>query len=318
MAGELGLRVRSDLILKDGKIGFYKTGVRELLDVESCVQMDRRLQEFYKDFRKNLPEIEGAGSVRLRISPAGDRGAWLDFANLDVKRVLEEKKWIQWLFEMAFVEIGQRKKKVIFKNGEPKLGDPQLHSWFETYNSGGAIALYGLVGGFSQPSFKANKILVETVLAAAKKSATDRWVELFCGNGNFSAALASEGLSVVAVENDFWALEGLDRTIKENKLNIEIRKIDLYSKKAFDELILGEGLLVDPPRSGLGIVLEKLSHLGPNERPKNLIYVSCYEESLKNDTARLLEMGYEISEVTGVDQFTFSPLCEWVVTFCRR
>ena len=193
-------------------------------------------------------------------------------------------------------------------DGQPKLRDPKLEAWFETYDRNGkALPIHTTIAGFTQAGFKANRALVGEVLRQAEKSGEKRWLELFSGSGNFSLALAGSGLDVTAVEMDETALEGLKRSCEEQKLNVEVLRKDLYRPTELQ----GDAWLVDPPRSGLKNLIDTIAQ----SKPKKLIYVSCWSESFVSDAERLKEMGYQLSELAAVDQFVHSPHAEWVATF---
>jgi 23S rRNA (uracil1939-C5)-methyltransferase len=73
-------------------------------------------------------------------------------------------------------------------------------------------------------------------------------------------------------------------------------------------------VIVDPPRTGMskealaGIVLA---------RPQRLVYVSCDVATLARDTRTLLDAGYELAGVTGMDLFPNSAHVETIVSFTR-
>ncbi len=301
------IRDKIDLTIKNQNgqmvIGFFEKNSREIADISDCSQMSPKLFEWFKIFRSNLPNIK-VGSVRLRVSQDNRRAAWLDFANLDVKNLFEEKSWLRWLADQAFIEIGQRRKKLSFVNGQPKLLDPEPQRWFSHYS---------LVGGFSQVGFEANQGLVNQVLALAKLSGETNWTELFCGSGNFSLALAKSGFSVVASDNDQSALACLEKTINEDQVqNIKVHEVDAYKLNALNELTMDQGLLVDPPRSGLKKLTEHLAALPQTQQPKSIIYVSCNAETFAEDLKKLTDMNYKIKNLVGVDQFPQSEHCEWI------
>jgi 23S rRNA (uracil1939-C5)-methyltransferase len=273
--------------------------------------MSPRLEAFFHEYRSRKPPI-AKGSVRLRVSPSGERGVWLDFANNDVKNLFEEKEYLRWLSSLAFVEIGQRRKHLVWKEGAPKLADPELRPWFETYGPGGeAIPLYGPVGGFSQAGFEANRALVGAVISLAQEAGAKDWLELFCGNGNFTLALAAAGMNVEAIEMDPLALEGLQRNLPAN---VKISRADVYLQSKKLPPVGGRGLLVDPPRAGLR---ELLGVLESGEKPPVIIYVSCFTDSFLSDLSRLDSLGYRRSNLVGINQFPHSPHAEWAALLTR-
>lgn len=315
------VRDKVDLVWEEGRLGLYELPKENerarILDLAHCAMMSVGLEAFFKEFRKLKPPIR-KGSVRLRVSPQGERGAWLDFANQDVKTLFEEKNYLRALSEIAFVEIGQRRKHLIWKDGAPKLADPLLKPWFETYDAQGkAIPLFGPVGGFSQAGFQANHALVEAVIRAVKRAGISRWLELFSGNGNFSLALAASGLDVEAIEMDELALRGLEKSLSslDRRLTIKFGRADVYLKSKNLPAIEGRGLLVDPPRAGLRELSQVLER---GEKPHALVYVSCFVDVFLKDLEKLKSLGYEISSLEGVDQFPNSAHAEWIALLTRR
>lgn len=306
--GSLALRDRVDLTWEDGRLGLFELGeTRRILDLETCPMLTPSLQAWFETYRTRKPAIR-KGSVRLRVSPNGLRGVWLDFANQDVKHLFEEKEYLRWLSEQAIVEIGQRRKRLEWIEGQPKLRDPQLEPWFETPGpQGRPIPLYTSIAGFTQTGFRANEILVNEVLSRVRESNEKNWLELFAGSGNFALAIAALGLDVTAVEMDERALEGLRRSADEAKLKVEVKRADLYRPQELP----GGAWIVDPPRSGLKNLVETIAI----SKPTTLIYVSCWSESFLQDAEKLHALGYRLTKVSGVDQFVHSPHVEWVATF---
>ena len=278
------IRDRVDLTIKNVlgqmRVGFFNAESKEILDIEFCLQMSPNLNLWYQEFRKALPPIN-QGSVRLRVSPNGERGIWLDFANLDVKNLLEEKTWLSALMGKATVEIGQKRKVLGIKEDRLRLLDSEPKKWFETYDANGLpIPIYSAIGGFTQTGFAANKKLVATILDFAKSTKLTEWTELFCGSGNFTLALASLGYNVTATENDELALSGLAASLKDHPdFKIEVIKANAYSNSGRPEISMTEGLLVDPPRSGLRQLIDQIGALNVDSRPKAIIYVSCFSDS---------------------------------------
>ncbi len=314
-APESRVRDRADLVWekRDGRmhLGLYARDSRDVVDIENCPMMTTPLEMFLVAFRAKAPPIS-RGSVRLRVSPSGERGVWLDFANNDVKTLFEEKEYLKWLSSIAFVEIGQRRKALIWKDGQPKLTDPVLKPWFESYDADGkAIPLYGPVGGFSQTGFAANKALIQAVAEAVAQSKTRSWLELFCGNGNFTVALAARGYAIEAVEMDELAIEGL----RLSNPAIPVHRADVYLKTKSLPALSGRGLLVDPPRAGLR---ETLKLLETGEKPPAIVYISCFTDVFIRDCEKLSELGYAVESLVGVDQFPQSPHAEWVALLRLR
>ena len=177
------------------------------------------------------------------------------------------------------------------------------------------MPLYGVVGGFTLVGVVANRHLVDQVNLRAEVSGVTRWVELGCGNGNFTLPLASRGWEVVAIDADETALFGLKRSLVELKLESRVKVVlaDMNKPASLVSCLgRGEGLLVDPPRSGLGAAVEALSRC--QTLPPHILYLSCYQDSLLSDLSTLTRLGYQPGHVLGIDQFPETPHCEWLVS----
>ncbi len=319
------VRDRADLIWENGRLGLYEYAEgsdrsSHIIDIPACPMMSEPLERFFLEVRQLAPPGVRKGSIRLRVSPAGERGVWLDFANADVKTLLDEREYLRGLSERAFVEIGQRRKALVWREDlqQWKLGEPVLKPWFETYGRDGeAIPLFGPVGGFSQAGFAANRALVATVTEFADKSGEKNWLELFSGNGNLALALAARGFQVEAFELDELALQGLAKSLEvrpDLRERVRFARADVYLQEGKLPPFAGRGLLVDPPRAGLR---EVLSRLKSGDQPRSLLYVSCHNESFAADARELLTLGYRLTELAGIDQFPHSRHCEWVALFTR-
>jgi len=142
----------------------------------------------------------------------------------------------------------------------------------------------------------------------------DTAVELFCGAGFFTLGLARRFARVVAVESEGRAVADLHRNLEAAGLgNVEPRR------GRAERILAGipgpvDALVVDPPRTGLppGCV-EAVA----DRAPGRLVYVSCAPDTLARDLARLVDRGYALTRVQGLDLFPQTPHLEAVATLER-
>ncbi len=302
------LRDRADLVWSDGKLGFYQKDSRDGFQVEACPLMSPALTKYFQEIRKMTFPLQ-KGSLRLRVSHDGKhRGIWLDFANEDIRDLLTEKKTLQALLDLGFVEIGQRRKSLA---PEMKLKDPQYNPWSRTWIQDQPAELYSVVGGFTQSGDLANRILVQTMQKFFAKAKSQQWVEFGAGNGNLTLPLVASqpDRHVKALEFDELSLEGLKRSL-ENHPNLA-KRIDLQSgdfqRRERYRFQSDEGILVNPPRSGLMKFLDPLFEIQAADRPREFLYMSCHPDSFTKDGIRMKELGYKIESLAIVDQFPHSP-----------
>lgn len=307
-AGPSHLRDRLDFSLEDGRLGLYQKEKHEIQDLEVCAQLSPTLQEWLTEFRTLKLPFKKA-SIRLRVSPEGRRGVWLDLANIDIKSLLEEQNILHFLQQRAFVEIGQRRKVPVWQNSEFKLRDPELHPWFQTWVNDSPVPLYCQVASFTQPSHIANRLICNIIQDWVARTPQSRWIEFGSGIGNLTLPLAGAATHVTACEIDALSLLGLEKTLNHLppsqsllKERIEVHRGD-FQRKLSPDFSPFEGILANPPRSGLMGFVDSIANLQEAQRPRSFIYMSCFPESLAQDLERLEECGYKILELKIVDQF---------------
>lgn len=322
-------RDRVDLIFVEGILGFFEKRTsfdKKLIDINECLILSDCLKDFFIYFRSLVEEsidelLNYKFTFRLRVSPSGQRGVWIDTGNEAVKSILASKLFLQNLLKAGIsVEIGQRLKPLYLnESGELKLSkETKTFPWFETYSSSGnSLSIFSEIGAFSQPGRVTNKLLVGHVHKILDELDILEVTELFSGNGNFTLAFLSRGLKVFSYESFLGAEKNLQKSLKnfpEFSNNIVFKNINLVQKNSFDQISFDENALffVDPPRSGLGKIVELIIHKNYQERPKFLLYVSCNPHTLVDDIARLIVGGYKIQSLTGIDQFMFSDQSEWI------
>ncbi len=140
--------------------------------------------------------------------------------------------------------------------------------------------------------------MVEHLLAYLPVSASTTLLDVYCGVGLFSAFFASKCGRVIGIEASESSCEDLAVNLDE------FENVELYEGFAEDVIPHLEAepdiVLVDPPRAGLdksavdGIL--KLS-------PSLIAYVSCDPSTLARDSARFINGGYKLREVTPFDLF---------------
>lgn len=310
----LNYRTRADLTVESGKIGFFQKGSGDLLDIHTCQLFSDNLSDCYSKLRSCIPPIQ-KGSLRIRVSPQGLKGIWLDFSNVDIKYLLDEKTYLQKLATIFdVIEIGQKKK--ILDTQTCKLSDPKKFTWFETYSDNKIISLPMHIGSFSQTGFASNKILIqelENILNSIPRNLN--WFEGCSGSGNLTLPLMKYTNKVHATEFDPDALKALEETLRSHK--DLAHKVSFYRTnihKPTEQLISliadSDAILMDPPRSGLQDFLNVLEHV--QNGPTFFVYVSCFSNSLIEDLKKLVYLGFKPKKLTCVDQFPFSDHAEWI------
>lgn len=169
---------------------------------------------------------------------------------------------------------------------------------------------------FTQVNPWINRALVRAALAALAPQPGAAVIDLFCGIGNFSLALARRGQRVLGLEFSSGAVARARDNAALNGLSqrAEFAVADLYDSGC-PELPESEYLVLDPPRSGAGPNLGRwIAETGA----ARIVYVSCNPETFAGDAAVLGEGGFELEKAGMFDMFPHTAHVESLGLFSRR
>jgi 23S rRNA (uracil1939-C5)-methyltransferase len=313
--GPYGLRDRVDMIWQDGFLGFYHKdldpqGKKLVEKIFTCLQMSAELQSFFSEAQEFLRCLPGLrGSLRLRVSPQGLRGIWFDFANVDIRKLLDCKDLLTAAAQnKVILEFGQRAKRSVFRKDDTYgLGEAQLEVWANTIHKGQTVPLYLPIMGFSQTGRISAQKMCELVLSRLRSRFVERIWEFGSGSGLFTFPLAEISEQVIACEHSVMAVEGLHKSIAQAGLQKQITVYqDDFQRKPLPRFAdaRSTGVFLNPPRSGVGEFLNhSLTQQNQDLRPQWIAYMSCFPESMVKDCSLLPELGYRLHSVDCIDQF---------------
>lgn len=318
-----GQRVRTDFTLLNGKLGFYSAQGHEVFDLRHCEHWVPQLHNAFERFQKFHWPFQKA-SFRLRVSPDGQTGLWMDLSNLDVKSLLDNSEFVHGLLStFDRVEVGQR-FKTLYVDERARIQETDPSVWFETRFQDHKIPLHTFIGGFTQPSLVFNEKIINQIADWLGALSIEHTLELGSGIGNLTFPLLAHSKKVTALENSKPALQGLDKTLSLlpeilrqdiiSRLNIVRGDFQLLSRST-EEVRAQEFDLVfcNPPRSGLMGFAEQIVKINP----QYLMYMSCYPESMEKDLQILLQANYRLQKASLIDQFPRSKHFEAMVLLQR-
>lgn len=173
---------------------------------------------------------------------------------------------------------------------------------------------------FLQASEQSEKTLTDLVLKYAGET-NGNVADLFCGIGTFSYPLANNIKNkITAIDASGELLDEFQKNINFLMIpNIKIQKRNLFKYPLEGDELKGFSLVVfDPPRAGAKEQVTAISKLGFEEKPQKIVAVSCNPHTFINDANILLSSGYEIKEITMVDQFNYSNHTELAALFEKK
>ncbi|MDP8051648.1 tRNA (uridine(54)-C5)-methyltransferase TrmA [Pasteurella atlantica] len=236
--------------------------------------------------------------------------------NWTVQAKLLKQNLIQQGFDVQLVGRATKQKIVIDRDYvEEKLTiDNKEYIYRQVENS------------FTQPNAKINIKMLEWARSCTANSEGDL-LELYCGNGNFSIALASQFRKVLATEISKSSVASAQYNIEQNQIdNLQIIRM---SAEEFTQALNGvrefnrlkgielsdyqcNTIFVDPPRAGLD--QDTLNLVQNYER---ILYISCNPHTLCENLEQLSQT-HRIERCALFDQFPYTDHIESGVWLLKK
>jgi 23S rRNA (uracil1939-C5)-methyltransferase len=270
-----GYRHRAQFkISKDGKIGFFKEGTVEVVEIGSCPLLHDSLNNSL-DMLRNV-DLKDLREVHIT---AGDNTIIL-------------LKGSGHPNELADKFINEGFTGVAFEDGSYRgTGAPYVS--FDLNGLRYTVSPWG----FLQSNWEINKVMVSTIVDEIGPTNDKRILDLYAGGGNLSIPISVDAAETIAVESS-------PASIADGKRNRSANRITGYKFiKATAETAKFDGhfdiALLDPPRAGLSKATMKRVL---ENAPETICYVSCNPSTFARDLKQLLEV-YDIRSIRMVDMF---------------
>lgn len=284
-------RVSFDII--SGKPGLHRFR-GDIMAVDGCPLLNKRGQ---KAFRR-ISEIQLDGYRRVSVRASDRTGeAMIEFSGSQVPK-------------LSFADDSCI---TAWKDKEGWNVDPPRS------------ALHEILGSFTYPVkpgtfFQVNTGCAEIITSIVTDLCGDggKILDLYGGCGTFALPLASGGAEVTSVElNPDSSADGKDAAERFGVKRVcfvtgrtrHYLLDTVKSKQAWNTVI------VDPPRSGLGIRVSRLLRRVISEK---IIYVSCNPFSLARDLEIICDGGWAVAGLQPVDMFPQTDHVETVVELKRK
>lgn len=220
--------------------------------------------------------------------------------------------------DMGVQVIGRsRKQKIV-------IGRDWLLESFEL--DGRTLRYKQIEGSFTQPNGGVNRQMLGWACAQARGLGGDL-LELYCGNGNFTIALAPHFGRVLATEVSKSSVQAAHYNLEANAIDT-VAMVRMSSDEISDALAGGREyrrmkdvdlagynfttLFLDPPRSGLDAPTVALAR-----GFDNILYISCNPETLRDNVAALQD-SHTIAASAAFDQFPYTHHLECGVLLKKR
>jgi len=182
-------------------------------------------------------------------------------------------------------------------------------------------------GAFSQPNSGMCSHMLNWAHSVTAGSSGDL-VELYCGNGNFTIALADNFKQVLGTEVSKTSVAAAKHNIEANKIdNVLVGRVSAeeFSEawktgkqmKRLEERDLKASydfstVLVDPPRAGLDADTVKMV-----QDFEHIVYISCNPDTLRENLEEITQ-SYRVEKFAVFDQFPYTHHLEVGVYLSRK
>lgn len=171
---------------------------------------------------------------------------------------------------------------------------------------------------FIQVNAPMNEALVARAVELLELTPQAAVLDLYCGLGNFTLALARRAGRCVGVEGEATLVSRAQHNAARNGLgNTEFHHSDLARAPASAPWMRAgySHVLLDPPRTGAREVLGALGTLAP----QRVLYISCHPGSLARDLGVLVhEHGFTLEAAGVVDMFPHTAHVESLALLGRH
>ncbi|PKI12680.1 23S rRNA (uracil(1939)-C(5))-methyltransferase RlmD [Colwellia sp. 12G3] len=306
-------------------IGFRQKSTNQLAAIKSCPVLVEPLNAIFPLLKKLLAQLTVKSAIghieviqadlidttsennsqkenqvvlvirQLRAMNETDIGLWQSYA--------QEHDW------HVIIDEGDKQQPL----NSHKEGSPSVLSYELADNS----KIYFSSSDFIQINHKVNNAMISQALAWLNVLPSDNVLDLFCGLGNFSLALAKQAKHVVGVEGVQVMVDKATHNAQINGFdNCQFYHSDLNSQWLLESWASGhvfDKVLLDPARAGAEEAVNQIAKL----KIPSVLYVSCDPATLARDSAILVSQGYNLEKISLLDMFSQTKHVETMVLFTQ-
>ena len=228
-----------------------------------------------------------------------------------------DARWLQEHLDIAIIGRARKQRLVLECD----------HVWERLEVDGRELRYQQVENSFTQPNACISQAMLHWARNVTAGSQARDLVELYCGNGNFTVALAENFRRVLATEISRTSVASANVNLETNGISNAV--VARMSAEEFSQALAGEKsgrrvaemalddydfstVLVDPPRAGLDP--QSCERLREYAR---IVYISCNPATLL-DNLQQLQDTHAIRRFALFDQFPWTNHCECGVLLERR
>ena len=307
-------------------VGYYRSRSHDVLDVDDCLLQPETVTTLRRAFkgwmeRYRVPAYdEGTcqGLIRHLYVRTNQAGEALCCVVANGTRLPHAPELVQSLRQAAPTLAGLV-LNTNTKDTNVILGPNYRTIWGRDFLE---ERLCGMTFRLSVPSFfQINRAQTERLYAQALEFAgltgQETVLDLYCGIGTISLALAQRAGQVIGAEIVPEAVQDAQANAARNQVSNARFLCGDAGEAAFQlaaEGVRPQVICVDPPRKGLA---PEVPEILASMAPERIVYVSCDPATLARDVKRFGELGYPAVKSQAVDLFPRTAHVETVVLLSK-
>ena len=307
-------------------VGYYRARSHDVLDVDDCLLQPEAVTTLRRAFkgwmeRYRVPAYdEGTrqGLIRHLYVRTNQAGEALCCVVANGARLPHAPELVQALRQAAPALAGLV-LNTNTKDTNVILGPSYRTIWGRDFLE---ERLCGMTFRLSVPSFfQINRAQTERLYAQALEFAgltgRETVLDLYCGIGTISLALAQRAGQVIGAEIVPEAVQDAQANAARNQVDNARFLCGDAGEAAFQlaaEGVRPQVICVDPPRKGLA---PEVPEILASMAPERIVYVSCDPATLARDVKRFGELGYPAVKAQAVDLFPRTAHVETVVLLSK-
>ena len=307
-------------------VGYYRARSHDVLDVDDCLLQPEAVTTLRRAFkgwmeRYRIPAYdEGTrqGLIRHLYVRTNQAGEALCCVVANGARLPHAPELVQALRQAAPALAGLV-LNTNTKDTNVILGPSYRTIWGRDFLE---ERLCGMTFRLSVPSFfQINRAQTERLYAQALEFAgltgRETVLDLYCGIGTISLALAQRAGQVIGAEIVPEAVQDAQANAARNQVDNARFLCGDAGEAAFQlaaEGVRPQVICVDPPRKGLA---PEVPEILASMAPERIVYVSCDPATLARDVKRFGELGYPVVKAQAVDLFPRTAHVETVVLLSK-
>jgi 23S rRNA (uracil1939-C5)-methyltransferase len=296
-------------------IGFHEKNSRFIADINTCLILPQHIANLITPLRKVLRQLSIFDKLPQIEVAVGDKLSVL------VLRIMQSLNSADELLLRDFIDQHSTNHKIQLwlQPGDQFSCYPfyPLDDNLQLNYTHSQLVIPFMPTDFTQVNHQVNELLVQRAIKLLNLNVTSVVLDLFCGIGNFTLAIAQIASKVTGIDGNEALISRAYNNAKLNRLEHKVDYLvtNLFSVTAEYLIKLGKfsHWLIDPPRDGAMALIQAITK---ETAPEIIVYVSCNIATLARDSNLLVNVcGYTMQDAGVINMFPHTAHVESIAVF---